>query len=61
VDGTIFEDVQVGVVTGGAIYGLKGDKLYELKGANILQAFRRAHGAFERFTWFADASRPFYR
>jgi hypothetical protein len=24
-----------GVVTGGAIYGLKGHKLYELKGANI--------------------------
>jgi hypothetical protein len=37
VDGKIFNSkgVQVGVVTGGAIYGLKGHKLYELKGANI--------------------------
>jgi len=37
VDGKIFssQGVPVGVVTGGAIYGLKGHKLYELKGANI--------------------------
>jgi hypothetical protein len=37
VDGKIFNSkgLQVGVVTGGAIYGLKGHKLYELKGANI--------------------------
>jgi hypothetical protein len=37
VDGKIFNSkgVQVGIVTGGAIYGLKGHKLYELKGANI--------------------------
>jgi hypothetical protein len=37
VDGKLFNSkgVQVGVVTGGAIYGLKGHKLYELKGANI--------------------------
>ena len=37
VDGKIFNSrgIQVGVVTGGAIYGLKGQKLYELKGANI--------------------------
>jgi hypothetical protein len=37
VDGKIFNSkgVQVGVVTGGAIYGLKGHKLYELRGANI--------------------------
>jgi hypothetical protein len=37
VDGKIFNSkgVQVGVVAGGAIYGLKGHKLYELKGANI--------------------------
>jgi hypothetical protein len=37
VDGKIFNSkgVHVGVVTGGAIYGLKGHKLYELKGANI--------------------------
>jgi hypothetical protein len=37
VDGKIFSSngVPVGVVTGGAIYGLKGHKLYELKGANI--------------------------
>ena len=36
-DGKIFNSkgVQVGVVTGGAIYRLKGHKLYELKGANI--------------------------
>lgn len=36
-DGKIFNSkgVHVGVVTGGAIYGLKGQKLYELKGANI--------------------------
>ena len=36
-DGKIFNSkgVQVGVVTGGAIYGLKGHKLYELKGTNI--------------------------
>ena len=36
-DGKIFSSkgVHVGVVTGGAIYGLKGHKLYELKGANI--------------------------
>ena len=38
-DGKIFNSigVQVGVVTGGAIYGLKGHKLYELKGANIFK------------------------
>ena len=37
VDGKIFSStgVPVGVVTGGAIYGLRGHKLYELKGANI--------------------------
>jgi hypothetical protein len=37
VDGKVFNSkgVQVGVVTGGAIYGLRGHKLYELKGANI--------------------------
>jgi hypothetical protein len=37
VDGKIFNSkgVQVGVVTGGAIYGLKGHELYELKGTNI--------------------------
>ena len=36
-DGKIFNSRgdHVGVVTGGAIYGLKGHKLYELKGANI--------------------------
>ena len=36
-DGKIFNSkgVEVGVVTGGAIYGLKGHKLYELKGTNI--------------------------
>jgi hypothetical protein len=63
VDGKIFNSkgVQVGDVTGGAIYGLKGHKLYESQRNQYLQAFRRAHGAFERFTWFADASRPFYR
>jgi hypothetical protein len=33
VDGKLFNSkgVHVGVVTGGAIYGLKGHKLYELK------------------------------
>jgi hypothetical protein len=37
VDGKIFNSRgdHVGVVTGGAIYGLKGHKLYELKGTNI--------------------------
>jgi hypothetical protein len=37
VDAKLFNSkgVQVGVVTGGAIYGLKGHKLYELKGAKI--------------------------
>jgi hypothetical protein len=37
VDGKLFNSkgVHVGVVTGGAIYGLQGHKLYELKGENI--------------------------
>lgn len=36
-DGKLFNSkgVHVGVVTGGAIYGLQGHKLYELKGENI--------------------------
>ena len=61
-DGKLFNSkgVQVGVVTGGAIYGLEGHKLYELKGANIyklsgelmghLNASRGSEMRLDRFT-----------
>jgi hypothetical protein len=37
VDGNIFNSkgVHVGVVSGDAIFGLRGQKLYDLKGSNI--------------------------
>jgi hypothetical protein len=63
VDGKIFNSkgVQVGVVTGGAIYGLKGHKLYELKGANIYKLsgelvghLNASHGSAMRLDRSAD-------
>jgi len=63
VDGKIFNSkgVQVGVVTGGAIYGLKGHKLYELKGANIYKLsgelmghLNASHGSKMRLDRFTD-------
>jgi hypothetical protein len=37
VDGNIFNSkgLQVGVVTGEAVFGLQGQKLFDLKGSNI--------------------------
>jgi hypothetical protein len=63
VDGKIFDSrgVHVGVVTGGAIYGLKGHKLYELKGANIYKLsgelmghLNASHGSEMRLDRSAD-------
>jgi hypothetical protein len=63
VDGKLFNSkgVQVGVVTGGAIYGLKGHKLYELKGANIYKLsgelmghLNASHGSEMRLDRFTD-------
>ncbi|MDB5605543.1 MAG: hypothetical protein JWP25_2443 [Bradyrhizobium sp.] len=62
-DGKIFNSKSCpgGVLTEWMIYGPKGRKLYELKGANIYNLFRKTHGAFERFAWFEDMSWSFYR
>ena len=63
VDGKLFNSkgVQVGVVTGGAIYGLKGHKLYELKGAKIYKLsgelmghLNASHGSEMRLDRFTD-------
>jgi hypothetical protein len=63
VDGKIFNSkgVQVGVVTGRAIYSLKGHKLYELKGANIYKLsgelmghLTASHGSEMRLDRFTD-------
>jgi hypothetical protein len=63
VDRKIFNSkgVQVGVVTGGAIYGLKGHKLYELKGANtyklsgeLVGHLNASHGSAMRLDRSAD-------
>jgi hypothetical protein len=63
VDGKIFNSrgVHVGVVTRGAIYGLKGHKLYELKGANIYRLsgelmghLNASHGSEMRLDRSAD-------
>ena len=62
-DGKIFNSngVPVGVVTGGAIYDLKGHKLYELKGANIYNLsgelmghLNASHGSEMRLERFTD-------
>ena len=62
-DGKIFNSkgVQVGVVTGGTIYGLTGHKLYELRGANIYKLsgelvghLTASHGSAVRLVRSAD-------
>ena len=62
-DGKIFNSkgVQVGVAIGAAIYGLKGHKLYELRGANInklsgelMGHLNASHGSAMRLDRFTD-------
>jgi hypothetical protein len=53
--------VQVAVVTGREVFSLKGQKLYDLRGVNILQVERRPRRSFVRCERYRETSGQSHR